>query len=1079
MGQTSREKEVIIKNYDLSKLNTLKDKYINDFNKEKKNAILFAKQNKLKIKFMKNGSYHELIKISKEGNPIYYKTDNVDAAISTRTNFLHNNGGLNLNLEGQGMTAYVWDGGIARATHQEYDGLGGDDRYSVGDGSISLSSHASHVTGTIMSSGFDPNAKGMAPQSKVIGHDWNNDLAEATTAAANGMLISNHSYGFGAETIPDWWFGAYTSDARDWDNLLYNAPYYLKVVAAGNDGGDLTSNGDPLEGNKEFDKLSGDSTSKNSLIIANGRDAIIGADGSLSSVFRNASSSEGPTDDLRIKPDLMGNGTDLYSTYQTTDSDYNTITGTSMASPNVAGSLLLLQQYYKEITGSFMKAATLKGLVMHTADDTDIPGPDSNTGWGLLNTKLSAETITKNGLETLISEETLSNGESYTITVKSDGLSPLLASISWTDKPGIVNEGISNDITAALVNDLDIKITQETNIFTPWRLTGVYSNEKGDNTVDPFERVDVDGASGEYVITITHKGTLEESQDFSLIISGVSSEFTFSSSNTSQKVCSDINTEVVYNFDYAQTGTNTTAFSANGLPSGANLVFSSASLNASGSFNVTIQDLDDVDAGEYLIEIIGDNGIETQKRNIVLEVFHPDFSNNLETLLSSPTNGFKGAPSAAVNLNWLKNNNAESYFVEVSETPSFINTVSSGLTNGLSFRLNNLTGNTVYYWRVRPDNTCANGVFSNVFSFQTGISECYSFSATDFSNASIAAFDENVEVSVPISVSFTGNSIINSMTVTTDITHGQISDLTISLKEPSELGANNIILLTNPCGGSFANISNTTFDDNGDDVSCSSSSPAISGTVAPEDKLSNTAGKDASGIWLLTVFDEQLFQGGQINSASIEICLASENTNVPTFLSSNIVLGGVASYPITSSDMYASTGSETEEQQVYTLMEMPTKVSIEKEGEVLSVGDTFTQGDILLNRISIKNTQTTAFTDQIKVDITNAASGWLANQIITIEEGTLKLDEFLLNSVSIWPNPTKGTLNLKLNNATDKSVIISMFDLQGRKIMYTQDNSSNSIFTKEIDTKNISSGIYLLMLRQGDKRVTKKIIISK
>ena len=98
-------------------------------------------------------------------------------------------------------------------------------------------------------------------------------------------------------------------------------------------------------------------------------------------------------------------GTALYSTYDSADNAYNSISGTSMASPNVAGSLLLLQQYYKETYGSFMKAATLKGLALHTADDTDIAGPDAKTGWGLLNTKVAAETITKKGFESWISEE--------------------------------------------------------------------------------------------------------------------------------------------------------------------------------------------------------------------------------------------------------------------------------------------------------------------------------------------------------------------------------------------------------------------------------------------------------------------------------------------------------------------------------------------------------------------------------------------------------------------------------------------------------------------------------------------------
>jgi subtilisin family serine protease len=176
---------------------------------------------------------------------------------------------------------------------------------------------------------------------------------------------------------------------------MYNAPYYLYVGAAGNDGNDDSANLSPLEGNSSYDKLTGDKVSKNGMVVANGLDAIINEDGTLNSVTINSSSSEGPTDDLRIKPDIMGNGTGLYSTYEGADDAYNSISGTSMASPNITGSLLLLQQYYNETFGNFMRASTLKGLALHTADDVGMVGPDALSGWGLMNTKKSSRNYHK------------------------------------------------------------------------------------------------------------------------------------------------------------------------------------------------------------------------------------------------------------------------------------------------------------------------------------------------------------------------------------------------------------------------------------------------------------------------------------------------------------------------------------------------------------------------------------------------------------------------------------------------------------------------------------------------------------
>ncbi|GAB1856948.1 hypothetical protein MHTCC0001_17840 [Flavobacteriaceae bacterium MHTCC 0001] len=542
-AQTKLEVNKIKKEYNIQKLKQLEATFKQKTVSEKTKAIEFAKRNNIETKITtQDGRQLELQKVI-DGKLIYYTTFNVDAAVSTRTNHLQSGGSLGLNLMGQNMTAYVWDGGVANAAHQEYDGSGGNNRFSIGDGTSSLNFHAEHVTGTIIASGVVAAAEGMAPQARAVGHDWNNDKAEAASATANGMLLSNHSYGFafrnslGQVQLPQYFFGGYIDESRDWDNIMFNAPNYLMVVAAGNDGNDDTANNNPT-GGAGWDKLTGHSTSKNNLVVANAEDASIDGSGNLISVLINSSSSEGPTDDMRIKPDITGNGTGLTSTFNfasydaaagtnfadgdITD-DYAGLTGTSMASPNVMGSLLLLQQHNNNLHGSFMRAATLKGLALHTADDAGVSGPDAVYGWGLLNAKGAAEVISEKDSGSEIQELTLTSGQSYSITVDSDGVSPLLASISWTDRAGTAVTTV-NSTTPVLVNDLDIRVTQGGTTYLPYKLTGPTSSAQQDNNVDPFERVDVLGASGTYTITVTHKGSLVGgSQNFSLIISGLTS----------------------------------------------------------------------------------------------------------------------------------------------------------------------------------------------------------------------------------------------------------------------------------------------------------------------------------------------------------------------------------------------------------------------------------------------------------------------------------------------------------------------------------------------------------------------------
>lgn len=467
-----------------------------------------------------DGSQIELRDIGTDGTPLFYTTLNDPASQTSRAHTLYNEGLLNLGLNGGGMEVGVWDSGVALTSHQEFDA-----RANNADGSNEISLHATLVTGNLISSGVEPNAKGVAYGARAITHDWNRDKIEVAEAAVNGLLLSNHSYGILSKSVPDWYFGAYIKVAQDWDKIMYNAPYYLMVTAAGN-AQNSSDNASPNFGKTAdgFDLLLGFTTTKNGLTIA-GANTEIGSKGELVKATVAGYSSFGPMDDGRVKPDLAGDGSNILSTSSSTNSSYQVSSGTSMAAPGVTGSLLLLQQYHEELFGTYMKAATLKGLALHTADDVDAKGPDYKMGWGVINAKTAAEVLQHKEYTTLVNEETLADGESFSITVSANGNEPLMASISWTDPESeYVNKGDLNSTIAALTNDLDIRITKSNETHLPWKLNPAKANDaatQGDNKVDPYERVEIANASGTYTITITHKGNLKNGfQDFSLIVSG-------------------------------------------------------------------------------------------------------------------------------------------------------------------------------------------------------------------------------------------------------------------------------------------------------------------------------------------------------------------------------------------------------------------------------------------------------------------------------------------------------------------------------------------------------------------------------
>lgn len=93
-----------------------------------------------------------------------------------------------------------------------------------------------------------------------------------------------------------------------------------------------------------------------------------------------SSSSRGPTLDGRIKPDISAPGTYIMSANKNweTDSDFIDMSGTSMAAPQITGSILLIMDY-KNIR---WQPEAIKALLLNTAEDKGVPGPDYDYGFG-------------------------------------------------------------------------------------------------------------------------------------------------------------------------------------------------------------------------------------------------------------------------------------------------------------------------------------------------------------------------------------------------------------------------------------------------------------------------------------------------------------------------------------------------------------------------------------------------------------------------------------------------------------------------------------------------------------------------
>lgn len=532
-------------------------------------AAEYARQNGLpERKVYRDGTVREIKRLSPTGRPLYNRTFNRDAATTISTDKVWNGGGAGLDLSGAGILVGVWDEAKVRTTHDEFGG-----RVTAMDNASELSGHGTHVAGTIGAAGLRGDAHGMANESRIDSYDWNNDDSEIRSAAGQGLLISNHSYGFaqGFEYDSDknrweWWgdqgisetedynFGFYGQDARNWDDIAYDFPKYLLVKSAGNDRGDgpapgathyIWSNGawvasttvrDLDGGTSGFDCLGSRSTGKNILTVGAVQD-IPGGYVQASDVKLASFSAFGPTDDGRIKPDIVANGTGLYSAVSESDSSYGSKSGTSMSGPSVAGSMALLQQHFKSLNGSSMFASQLKCLVLHTADEAGNPGPDYKHGWGLMNTEGAANLLSSIPADRFF-YDTLQNLETQESVFFARATEAVRITIIWTDPAGEAPSPQLNPTNRILVNDLDIRLIRQVDgrEFRPWVLDPANPSapaQTGDNALDNVEQIYLDQPmAGFYTLKVSHKISLSGGQQpYAILVTGLETDFVASGYN--------------------------------------------------------------------------------------------------------------------------------------------------------------------------------------------------------------------------------------------------------------------------------------------------------------------------------------------------------------------------------------------------------------------------------------------------------------------------------------------------------------------------------------------------------------------
>tara|TARA_R110002073_G_scaffold40547_6_gene115360 strand:+ start:9017 stop:10762 length:1746 start_codon:yes stop_codon:yes gene_type:complete len=280
----------------------------------------------------------------------------------------------------------------------DYDGrLSGDDPYDINDlnygnsfviGSKDDEIHGTHVSGIIAAernngigmNGVAKNVKIMAIRAVPDGDEYDKDVALAIRYAVdNGAKVVNMSFGKSYSPNAQWVYDA-IKYAEEKDVLL--------VHAAGNDGSDID-----IDDNFPTD-------TKDKLIEYSDNVITVGA----MTRFFNEKIVADFSNYGKKNVDVFAPGLEIYSTFP--KDSYESIQGTSMAAPEVAGVAALIRSYYPALSASQVKHIIMDSGITYNKQVIK-PGSSSE----LVDFKdLSVSGSILNAYNALVMAEKISNG---------------------------------------------------------------------------------------------------------------------------------------------------------------------------------------------------------------------------------------------------------------------------------------------------------------------------------------------------------------------------------------------------------------------------------------------------------------------------------------------------------------------------------------------------------------------------------------------------------------------------------------------------------------------------------------------
>ncbi len=426
-----------------------------------------------------------------------------------------------------------------------------------------------------------------------------------------------------------------------------------------------------------------------------------------------------------------------------------------------------------------------------------------------------------------------------------------------------------------------------------------------------------------------------------------------------------------------------------------------------------------------------------------------------------PINGAENISSLPI-LEWVNNPDAEFYEVQLAQNPRFDSLISSDILADTFFKpVFSLNENSIYYWRVKPINSCAAGNFTKVSAFQTKNINCTEFISSDTPKTgsrkieSVIKIDEEfplVDINLPNMAGlfeFVGN--IDAKLIHSDGTTITLFKDKCSNRSNFDLG----------------------FDDESSlEISCPLTDKNIH---KPEEALSIFRASSSLGDWTLQINDNGGTTGGSITNWILQLCTdLIVNPPVLTMLDTlRVNFGQLAS--ITSNNIVIEDLDTEAENLLFTITQVPNFGLLNKNDLQLNIGDQFSYRDILDGSVFYQHTGDELQLDFFSFLIEDGFGGWIPITEFPISiDQTIGVKDHNFSNILIFPNPIKRSLHIH-SNQDILSPEVSVFNLQGQLLFFQKIENLNKI---TIELPNLPSGLGILRISTSEAILSKKILIS-